>query len=81
LPFHHGEHTANAERALYQARVEDIGEGDVLVVECECGCGHVEELTPAMLATAGVKPYTKCSTSSAGSSAASAGGRGGLRCR
>jgi hypothetical protein len=29
----------------------------LLVVEC--GCGHSEEVTPAMLATAGVKPYTK----------------------
>ncbi len=44
-------------RALYQARVEDLGPADVLVVEC--GCGHREELSASMLGTAGVKPYTK----------------------
>ncbi len=38
--------------ALYAARVSDLGPDDVLVVEC--GCGHREELTAAMLATAGV---------------------------
>jgi hypothetical protein len=44
-------------RPLYVCRVEDLGQGDLLVVEC--GWGHTEYLTPAMLKTAGVKPYTK----------------------
>ena len=44
-------------RALYQARVEDLGPDDLLVVEC--GCGHREELTPLMLRTTGVAPETR----------------------
>jgi hypothetical protein len=44
-------------RPLYDCRVEDLGPSDVLIVEC--GCGHTEHLTPAMLKTAGVKPYSK----------------------
>jgi hypothetical protein len=42
-------------RALYEARLEDLGPGDL--VKGECACGHTELLTPSMLATAGVKPY------------------------
>jgi hypothetical protein len=41
--------------ALYEARLEDLGPGDL--VRVECACGHTELLTPSMLATAGVKPY------------------------
>jgi len=44
-------------RALYAARIEDLGPDDVVVVEC--ACGHVEHLTAAMFVTAGVPPYTK----------------------
>lgn len=44
-------------RALYQARVEDLGPDDVLLVEC--ACGHREKLTALMLRTAGVAPETK----------------------
>ena len=43
-------------RPLYNCRVEDLGPSDL--VQVECACGHSEELTPAMLATAGVAPYT-----------------------
>ena len=39
-------------RPLYDARLEDIGAGDLVVVECVCG--HTELLTAAMLRTAGV---------------------------
>ncbi len=42
---------------LYAARVSDLGPNDFLVVEC--GCGHSEELTAAMLATNGAAPETK----------------------
>ena len=42
---------------LYATRLEDLGPGDL--VQLECGCGHAELLTAAMLATAGVKPSDK----------------------
>ena len=42
-------------RALFEARLEDLGPGDL--VKIECVCGHSELLTGQMLATAGVKPY------------------------
>ncbi len=38
---------------LYAARIEDLGSGDFVRVEC-AACGHVMMLTAAMLATAGV---------------------------
>ncbi len=44
-------------RPLYDCRAEDLGPGDLLIVEC--ACGHIEQLTGQMLKTAGVKPYTK----------------------
>jgi hypothetical protein len=34
---------------------EDIGPDDRVLVECTCR--HVEELSAAMLVTAGIKPY------------------------
>jgi hypothetical protein len=52
------EHIQNKEdrmRALYEARLEHLGPGDL--VKIECICGHTEHLTATMLATAGVKPY------------------------
>ena len=39
-------------RALYEARLEHLGPGDL--VKIQCICGHSELLTAAMLATAGV---------------------------
>jgi hypothetical protein len=42
-------------RALFEARLSDLGPGDLVKVECICG--HRELLTAAMLATAGVKPF------------------------
>jgi len=43
--------------SLYAARISDLGPGDF--VQVECGCGHSELLTAAMLATAGVGPDQK----------------------
>jgi hypothetical protein len=40
----------------YDARIEDLQPGDR--VRVECGCGHIEHLTRAMLATAGVPAHT-----------------------
>jgi hypothetical protein len=42
-------------RALFEARLRDLGPGDL--VQVECICGHNELLTAAMLATAGVKEF------------------------
>lgn len=42
-------------RALFEARLEHLGPGDLVIVEC--ACGHSELLTAGMLTTAGVKPY------------------------
>ena len=44
-------------RPLYDARVEDLGPDDRVVVGC--ACGHLEHLTAAMQATAGVGPDQK----------------------
>jgi hypothetical protein len=44
-----------AMQALYDPRVEDLGPGDF--VQVECACGHSELLTAAMLQTAGVASY------------------------
>jgi len=44
-------------RPLYDARLSDLGPGDF--VQVECACGHVEQLTAAMLATAGVAPHRR----------------------
>jgi hypothetical protein len=44
-------------RPLYDARISDLGPGDLVAVEC--ACGHTETLTAAMLATAGVRPGAK----------------------
>jgi hypothetical protein len=42
-------------RPYYDARVEDLGAGDV--VQVECACSHIERLTGPMLLTAGVAPH------------------------
>ncbi len=44
-------------RPLYDARVSDLGPGDLVAVEC--ACGHAETLTASMLTSAGVAPYFK----------------------
>jgi hypothetical protein len=44
-------------RPLYDARLEDIGLTDLVLVECVCG--HTELLTAMMLRTAGVAEYRK----------------------
>ena len=44
-------------RPYYDARVSDLGPGDLVAIEC--ACGHTETLTASMLSTAGVAPYSK----------------------
>jgi hypothetical protein len=44
-------------RALYEARVSDLGPDDW--VKIECACGHIAKLKGAMLGTAGLPPHTK----------------------
>jgi hypothetical protein len=44
-------------KALYAARVSDLGASDVVKAEC-LECGHTEWLTGSMLLTAGLKPFT-----------------------
>jgi hypothetical protein len=44
-------------RPLYDARLEDLGAGDF--VNVECACGHSELLTLAMLRTAGIAEHRK----------------------
>jgi hypothetical protein len=44
---------------LYAARISDLSPGDL--VQVECGCGHSEMLTTAMLATASGR-IKRCST-------------------
>ena len=39
-------------RPFYDCRISDLGPDDILYVEC--GCGHFEELSAAMLATVGL---------------------------
>ena len=41
-------------RALFEARLQHLGPGHLVKVECVCG--HTELLTAQMLTTAGVKP-------------------------
>jgi hypothetical protein len=43
-------------RAYYEARLEDLTAADFVQIEC-LRCGHVEQLTGSMLATAGVAPH------------------------
>ncbi len=42
---------------LYAAKIGDLGPDDLIRVEC--ACGHLEHLSAAMMATAGVPDYTK----------------------
>lgn len=42
-------------KALFEARLEDLGPGDFFRIECVCG--HPELPTAQILATAGVKRY------------------------
>jgi hypothetical protein len=42
---------------LYAARLEDLGLGNL--VQLECACGRTAVFTPAMLRTAGVEPAEK----------------------
>jgi hypothetical protein len=42
-------------KPFYDARVADLGPGDIVKVECLCG--HVEMLTVGMLRTAGLSEH------------------------
>ena len=42
-------------RPLYDARLQDLGPGDL--VKITCACSHTELLTASMLRTAGVREY------------------------
>jgi len=44
-------------KAMYEARLENLTTGDLVVIECVCG--HTERLTAAMLKQAGVKAYDR----------------------
>jgi hypothetical protein len=43
---------------LYAARIEDLGRGDLLKVDC-AACHHVALLTPEALLRAGLSPVIK----------------------
>jgi hypothetical protein len=43
---------------LYLARIEDLGRGDLLRVDC-AACDHVALLTPEFLLRLGLSPRTK----------------------
>jgi hypothetical protein len=43
-------------RPLYDARVRDLGPGDLVIVEC-ARCDHSESLTAMVLKTAGLPPH------------------------
>ena len=43
---------------LYAARIEDLGRGDLVKVDC-AACRHVALLTPEVLVRAGLSPVTK----------------------
>jgi hypothetical protein len=56
---------------LYAARIEDLGQGDLVRVDC-AACHHVALLAPAFLLRLGLSPQTRYSTSKSGSGAADA---------
>ena len=43
---------------LYLARIEDLGRGDLLRVDC-AACHHVAPLTPEFLLRLGLSPHAK----------------------
>ena len=56
---------------LYLARIEDLGRGDVVKVDC-AACHHVALLTSAALLRLGLSPARRYLTSKRGSGAADA---------
>jgi hypothetical protein len=46
---------------LYLAKIEDLGQGDFVKVDCPT-CHHVALLTPGSLLKLGLNPATKVST-------------------
>ena len=52
------EHTSGRDAALYLARIEDLGRGDFVKVDCSA-CHHVALLTPDFLLRLGLSPAAK----------------------
>jgi len=54
------EHSGNKDRMLplYLARIEDLGRGDLVKVDC-AACHHVALLTPEFLRQLGLSPQAK----------------------
>ena len=61
---------------LYAARIEDLGPGEFVKVDC-AACHHVALLTPEALLRAGLSLRSRFSTSKGGSGVWAAGGREG----
>jgi len=61
---------------LYAARIEDLGQGDFVKVDC-AACHHVALLTPEALLRVGLSRAAKVLDLKGRSSAADAGGKGG----
>jgi hypothetical protein len=61
---------------LYATRIEDLGPGDFVKVDC-AALPPRALLTPEALLRQGSAPQPRFSTSKGGSGAAAAGGRGG----
>jgi hypothetical protein len=60
---------------LYAARIEDLGSGDFVKVDCPA-CRHVALLRPEALLRAGLSPSAKLLDLKGGCGAAGAGERG-----
>jgi len=60
---------------LYLARIEDLGQGDFVRVDCAV-CPHVALLTPEFFCGSGLALRPRCSTSRRASGAAGCGARG-----
>jgi hypothetical protein len=65
---------------LYLARIEDLGLGDFVKVDC-AACHHLALLTPDFLLRLGLSPAPRCSTSRRGSGVADAERGDGLSYR
>jgi hypothetical protein len=65
---------------LYATRIEDLGSGDFVKVDC-AACHHVALLTPEALLRQGLRPVAKILDLKGASGAAGAGGRGGRSLR
>ena len=67
--------TETGMQPLYLARIEDLGRGDLVQVDC-AACHHVALLTPDFLLRLGLSPQAKVLDLKRGSGAAGAERRG-----